>query len=119
MPNPTRASRELFRRTPDECYPSLSVLNQHCVWQKKESLEFWIPPKSLGTRTIDTDRLMLTASNDQTFEMNDWSFGQSRRSRTTSVLSLWSPPRWRSGNRGGFFVFRASRRPACVNPLRG
>jgi len=76
MPNLTRASQELFRRTPDECYPSLSVLNQHCVWQKQESLEFWIPPKSLGTRAIDTDRLMLTASSDQTFEMNDWSFSQ-------------------------------------------
>ena len=27
--NLTRASKELFRRTPDECFPSLGVLSQH------------------------------------------------------------------------------------------
>ena len=76
MVNLMRASQELFRRTPDECYPSLSVLAQHCQWQKEESLEYWIPPSSLGTRVIDAERLMLTASSDQVFEMNDWTFGQ-------------------------------------------
>ena len=45
MTNLTRASHELFRRTPDECFPSLSVLSQHCQWQKEQTLELWQPPE--------------------------------------------------------------------------
>ena len=43
--NLTRASKELFRRTPDECFSSLSVLSQHVQWQKQETLEIWQPPR--------------------------------------------------------------------------
>ena len=74
--NLTRASRELFRRTPDECFPSLGVLNQHCQWQKQQALEIWQPPRQLNVEQVVTDRLMLDAGNDGAFEMNDWSFGQ-------------------------------------------
>jgi len=74
--NLTRASKELFRRTPDECFPSLGVLSQHVQWQKQQALEIWQPPRSLNVQQVVTDRLMLDAGNDGAFEMNDWSFGQ-------------------------------------------
>jgi hypothetical protein len=32
--NLTRASRELFRRTPDECFGSLTELRRHCEQQR-------------------------------------------------------------------------------------
>ena len=74
--NLTRASHELFRRTPDECFPSLSVLSQHCRWQREQSLEIWQPPSGMGTKSVGLDCLMLSAGEDQEFRMNDWSFGQ-------------------------------------------
>jgi hypothetical protein len=74
--NLTRASHELFRRTPDECFPSLSVLSQHCQWQKQQTLELWQPPKTFWARPVSTDRLVLSVGEDQAFQMNDWSFGQ-------------------------------------------
>jgi hypothetical protein len=74
--NLTRASKELFRRTPDECFPSLDVLIQHCQWQKEQSVEVWQPPKEIGTRSVGLDRLMLSAGDGQTYQMNDWSFSQ-------------------------------------------
>ena len=74
--NLTRASHELFRRTPDECFPSLSVLSQHCQWQREQSKEIWQPPAEIGTKSVGFDRLLLAAGEDQTFRLNDWSFGQ-------------------------------------------
>ena len=74
--NLTRASKELFRRTPDECYPSLSVLSRHCQYQQEQAREIWQPPTSLWARPVSTDRLGMTAGEDQTFQMNDWSFSQ-------------------------------------------
>ena len=74
--NLTRASKELFRRTPDECYPSLGVLSQHTQWQRQEALEVWQPPRTLSVRAVESDLLMLDAGNDGAFTMNDWSFGQ-------------------------------------------
>lgn len=76
MRNLTRASEKLFRRPPDESFPSLSVLSQHCVWQKQETLEFWVPPCSLRTQAEGDDRLLLTAGGDQVYGLNDWSFSQ-------------------------------------------
>ncbi|MEN6406990.1 MAG: DUF932 domain-containing protein [Thermoguttaceae bacterium] len=74
--NLTRASKELFRRRPDECFPSLGVLSQHVQWQKQEALEAWQPPRALRVQAVESDLLMLDAGNDGTFTMNDWSFGQ-------------------------------------------
>ena len=74
--NLTRASHELFRRTPDECFPSLGVLSQHTAWQKQEALEIWQPPRTLSVQAVESDLLMLDAGNDGAFTMNDWSFGQ-------------------------------------------
>ena len=74
MTNLTRASHELFRRTPDETFPSLEVFQQHFQWQREQSLEIWQPPRSLVARSVAGDRLLLDAGNDGAYEMNDWSF---------------------------------------------
>jgi hypothetical protein len=71
-----RASHELFRRTPDETFPSLEVFHKHFQWQKEQSLEIWQPPRTLSVRPLTGERLMLDAGDDGAYEMNDWSFGQ-------------------------------------------
>ena len=62
--NLMRASRELFRRSPDECFPSLDVLQQHFLWQKQESREIWQPPRLAGRELRSEQRLMLDAGDD-------------------------------------------------------
>lgn len=76
MQNLTRASQELFRRRPDECFESLSALADYCRRQQERSQEIWQPPTTLSTRPEAADRLILTAGSDGAFEMNDWSFSQ-------------------------------------------
>ena len=76
MANLMRASRELFRRTPDETFPSLEVFDQHFRWQREQATEIWQPPRVFSTRANAGGRLMLDAGNDGAYEMNDWSFGQ-------------------------------------------
>jgi hypothetical protein len=76
MTNLMRASEELFRRTPDECFPSLVALAEHCYQQRQSSREIWTPPTELATQTVDLSRLVLTAGDDGAFQMNDWSFSQ-------------------------------------------
>lgn len=75
MSNLTRASNELFRRSPDECFPSLDALRAHCDDQKRLSLDRWHPPQEL----IPADEsacLSLALGHDGVFRPNDWSFGQ-------------------------------------------
>ena len=72
----TRASNELFRRLPDECFPSLSALAEHCRWQQEGSRELWQPPPGISTSLDDDGRLLLCAGDDGAFQLNDWSFGQ-------------------------------------------
>ena len=82
MPNLTRASQELFRRRPDECFPSLAALAEHCRKQQDQSQDVWISPQAIGAKPLDLDRLILTAGatgaagTDGGYEMNDWSFSQ-------------------------------------------
>ncbi|MHB8973994.1 MAG: DUF932 domain-containing protein [Pirellulaceae bacterium] len=76
MTNLIRASHELFRRTPDETFPSLDVFQQHFQWQKEQSVEVWQPPRTLTARPVPGERLMLDAGDDGAYTVNDWSFGQ-------------------------------------------
>ena len=48
MPNLTRASRELFRRTPDETFSSLAALTTHCRQERDDSADVWEAPKVFG-----------------------------------------------------------------------
>ena len=76
MQNLTKASQELFKRQPDECFESLTALREHCQRQKEVCVDRWVSPRSLQPNAVDTCRLMLAAGDDGAFAMNDWSFGQ-------------------------------------------
>jgi hypothetical protein len=74
--NLTRASKELFSRTPDECFPSLDILAHHCRWQQSESAEIWQPPRDIGAQAAESNCLTLSTRDGETYRMNDWSFSQ-------------------------------------------
>lgn len=76
MGNLTRAHQELFRRSPDESFPSLDVLSKHCRWQKEQAHESWQSPLGLEPTPVGGDGLMLTTVDGQELAMNHWSFGQ-------------------------------------------
>ena len=76
MQNLTAASQELFRRTPDETFPSLEALSAHCRGEREEAAEHWRPPNSLWAQPFGTDRLMLAHGDGEVCAMTDWSFGQ-------------------------------------------
>lgn len=75
MTNLTRAHRELFRRTADECYSSLDALQQAVQERHSQSQDRWQPPQMLTPITCG-NRLDLTIGGDGDFAMNDWSFSQ-------------------------------------------
>ncbi len=72
----TRASRELFRRAPDERFPTLDALLALCRREKDESQDRWHPPAALVPEPTPDGRLGLRAGSDGPFALNDWSFGQ-------------------------------------------
>lgn len=71
----TRASDELFRRGPDECFNSLEDLLHHCREQKRASEDRWTPPQKLNLKSLQ-DSIGLALGEDGDFRLNDWSFGQ-------------------------------------------
>jgi len=75
MANLTMASRELFRRSPDERFESLPDLARFCQRLKEESLDRWHLPGTFQPRVHD-HQLQLALGSDGAFEMNDWSFSQ-------------------------------------------
>jgi hypothetical protein len=74
--NLTRASAELFRRAPDERFPTLDALLAHCQREKDESADRWLSPVALVPEPTTEGRLGLRANSDRPFVLNDWSFGQ-------------------------------------------
>jgi len=72
--NLTEARAELFQRSPDECFESLASLNRRCADRRTGSMDLWHPPNELMTRT--TEGRLEFGINDQSFELNDWSFSQ-------------------------------------------
>ena len=75
MANLTMASRELFRRSPDERLETIPELAQFCQRLKQESLDRWHLPGTMQPRVHDM-QLQLALGSDGAFLMNDWSFGQ-------------------------------------------
>lgn len=67
------ASQQLFERTDDERFDSFQALWEHCQQEKLDSRDRWVPPDELRTQT--NGRLALQMEDD-TFALNDWSFGQ-------------------------------------------
>ncbi len=70
------ASRELFRRTPDETFPSLAALSDHCQRKMDQSNVLWVSPHQLRAQPRDSQTLFLAEGSDLSLPMNDWSFGQ-------------------------------------------
>lgn len=75
MENLTRASHELFTRSPDQRFSSLTALWDHCSQEKQQSLDRWHPPNALKLEHPDGS-LGLALGNDGAFQLNDWSFSQ-------------------------------------------
>jgi len=74
MANLTRASQELFRRSPDERYGSLQELQDFCREQQRQSTDRWHLPAYLAV--YGQENLLCNVGNDGAFLMNDWSFTQ-------------------------------------------
>ncbi len=55
----TQASRELFRRSPDERFETLEALVAHCRTQRDSSTELWQPPREMQL----TGKLAAAATN--------------------------------------------------------
>ncbi|MFO0796124.1 MAG: hypothetical protein U0804_01540 [Gemmataceae bacterium] len=73
--NLTRASRELFKRKPDEAFASLGDLSAHCRARKEASTDRWVPPAGLRAVPVG-EELILSAGDGEPVRMNDWSFTQ-------------------------------------------
>lgn len=75
MVNLTRASTELFRRSPDERFPSVNELWEHCQQEKRFSTDCWHLPQLLRPRA-NGDSVTVTLENEEPHQLNDWSFTQ-------------------------------------------
>ena len=73
--NLTRAHHELFRRGPDEVFPSLQALYEFCQGEKEQSQDHWRPPSSLLPQANGSLRLDL-GERRAPYRLNDWSFTQ-------------------------------------------
>ncbi len=75
MVNLTRAHKELFRRSPDECFETLTDLTAHCHAQREAASELWYPPGLLMPQ-VGSDTVQLHMGNDAAYALNHWSFSQ-------------------------------------------
>jgi hypothetical protein len=74
--NLTGAHDQLFRRTPDETFPSLQALWERCQAEKERSTDRWRPPQAIRPMP-DEGRLTLDlGEGNEPFRLNDWSFTQ-------------------------------------------
>jgi hypothetical protein len=75
MQNLTAATRELFRRSPDEVMESMDALYQRCVDDKERSTDQWHSPREVIPKAV-SGRLDLEVGSTGMCRLNDWSFGQ-------------------------------------------
>lgn len=75
MTNLTRAHNELYRRSPDQHYPTLDALWRHCQEQKENSVDQWHAPV-LMVPEVENGGLALQLDQEGTYRLNDWSFSQ-------------------------------------------
>jgi hypothetical protein len=72
----TQASRELFRRTPDERFASLDDLWRHCQDQKDCSTDRWHAPAEIKPQPLGGRLDLLLGGEGEGYRLNDWSFSQ-------------------------------------------
>ena len=75
MPHLTKAHDELLKRSPDEVFPDLKTLYNHCHEQKKNATEKWHAPSDIGVNIGDHGPT-LTLAEDGDHSLNNWSFTQ-------------------------------------------
>lgn len=75
MQNLTRASEELFRRGPDECFATFDDLYRRCQEVKNTSVDRW---HGFDELRVDPNggRLRMELVGDGVFGLNNWSFSQ-------------------------------------------
>ena len=71
----TRASEELFVRSPDERFGSLQELQQHCQREKDFSTDLWQLPQLLSPHA-NHGHLSVTLEDGVEHRLNNWSFSQ-------------------------------------------
>jgi hypothetical protein len=77
MVNLTKASRELFRRTPDERFQSFDALLAHCHERRERSTEHWQISQNLRIeQTANGLQMRLEEAEDVSLSLSDWSFSQ-------------------------------------------
>ena len=67
----TRAHKQLFRRTPDECFDSFEALQQKCCNDREDSVDRWIRPQDI---TVTHD--LTVCCDGEEFQLNEWSYSQ-------------------------------------------
>ena len=72
----TLAHRELYRRAPDERFPSLDALIDYCREQQRESRDLWKLPAQLQFAEDDLGKVHLRTGSDGAMRLNEWSFSQ-------------------------------------------
>ena len=70
-----RAHQELFRRTSDENFGSLSELLQHCSQERNFSKDCWSLPQTLSPLAAQGS-LSVKLGDDGASLLSDWSFSQ-------------------------------------------
>lgn len=83
----TRAHDELFRRSPDERFSSLTDLYEHCRQEKQFSTDMWQLPQTLQPRLVNGEVSIALESNVDGV-LNDWSFSQMCRMSGVSRETL-------------------------------
>ena len=73
--NLTQASRELFRRSPDEVYATLDDLHRKCTDDKERSTDRWHAPADIRPLP-SAGRLDIELGAGDACRLNDWSFTQ-------------------------------------------
>lgn len=76
MANLTRGSRELFRREPDEAFPSLGEILARCRDDAERSTDRWRPPKGMAPVASEGRLELDLGDGNEPFRLNDWSFTQ-------------------------------------------
>ena len=73
--NLTKAKNELFKRTPDEVFATLTDITRHCVDRKARGHDTWLPPRAVRAVPV-TDELIVSSGDGEPLRMTDWSFTQ-------------------------------------------
>jgi hypothetical protein len=71
-----KASRELFRREPDEAFSSLGEMLARCRDDAERSTDRWKPPKGIAPVVLEGGLRLDLGDGHEPFAPNDWSFTQ-------------------------------------------